>query len=88
MKFEYDSNKSLANKLKHGIDFEEAQLLWDDDFLEFLVDFQEERRFLVIGKIHEKFWSAVIAYRTASVRIISVRRSRKREIDLYEENYC
>ncbi len=35
IQFEYDINKSRSNLLKHGINFEEAQLLWlDQELLE------------------------------------------------------
>lgn len=86
MKFEFDENKSVANKLKHGVDFREIQSLWDDlDLLEIPAkSVQDEGRYLVIGKIGEKYWSAVITYRNNSIRIISARRSRKREIQYYE----
>ena len=85
MTFEFDSEKSAANKLKHGIDFREAQALWDDlDYIEIPVTTVDEPRFLVIGKISGKHWSGVITYRGESVRIISVRRSRKEEVDIYE----
>lgn len=85
MEFEFDENKSGSNKTKHGIDFYEAQELWDDPFLiEVPVKTSDEPRFLVIGKISEKHWSAVITYRSDMVRIISVRRSRKEEIAIYE----
>ncbi|WP_258546973.1 BrnT family toxin [Marinomonas rhizomae] len=43
-----------------------------------------EQRFLLVGKIGEKHWSAVVTYRDARIRLISVRRSRKKEIELYE----
>ena len=86
MKYEYDPNKSKANKLKHGIDFEEAQALWaDSDLLEIPARTGGEPRFLLIGQIDNKHWSAVITYRDEAIRIISVRRSRREEIDLYEE---
>lgn len=85
MEFEFDPEKSESNKQKHGIDFYEAQELWDDsDFIEIPVKASDEQRFLVIGKISEKHWSGVITYRTEKIRIISVRRSRKEEVDLYE----
>ena len=85
MTFEFDSEKSAANKLKHGIDFREAQALWDDlDYIEIPVTTVDEPRYLVIGKISGKHWSGVITYRGESVRIISVRRSRKEEVDIYE----
>lgn len=85
MRFEYDPTKSLANKEKHGIDFEEAQALWaDSDLVEIQARTEDETRFVVIGKIAGKHWSGVITYRSGAIRIISVRRSRREEIGLYE----
>lgn len=85
MPFEYDPKKSQINHDKHGIDFDEAQTLWaDEDLLEIPAKTLDEPRFLVIGKISSKYWSAVITYRGENVRIISVRRSRDEEIELYE----
>ena len=87
MDFAYDLTKSATNKQKHGIDFEEAKTLWSDpDLLEIEARTTDEPRFLVIGRIADKHWSAVVTYRNNNVRIISVRRSRKEEIKLYEEN--
>ena len=85
MAFEYDPTKSSANKAKHGIDFNEAQALWDDPWLlEAPAHTDDEPRFLVIGKIEDKHWSAVCVHRRANIRIISVRRARKEEIAYYE----
>jgi len=83
--FEFDEKKSASNLKKHGIDFDAAQELWDDpDLIEVKAICDGEPRFLVIGRIKEKHWSAVITYREDKVRIISVRRSRKTEVKLYE----
>jgi len=83
--FEYDDNKSASNLEKHGIDFVAAQALWlDSDLIEIRVKSADEARFLVIANINNKHWSAVITYRGSSIRIISVRRSRKKEVTLYE----
>ncbi|MGO1463615.1 MAG: BrnT family toxin [Marinobacter sp.] len=83
--FEFDEAKSQANLDKHGIDFVAAQLLWKDpQLLEIRAKSEGEQRFLLIGKIGEKHWSAVVTYRDARIRLISVRRSRKKEIELYE----
>lgn len=83
--FEYDPKKSEANLNKHGIGFGDAQAIWDDDFyIEIPAKNIDELRFLVIGKIGKKHWSAVITYRNQNIRIISVRRSRDEEIELYE----
>lgn len=85
MSFEFDDNKSKANKEKHGIDFVEAQALWNDvNRIEIPARTEDEPRFLVIGKIEEKHWSAVITYRGENVRIISVRRARLEEVEIYE----
>ena len=85
MNFEFDPSKSSGNKEKHGLDFDEAQALWDDpDLLEVPVKTSDEPRFLVVGKIAGKHWSGIITYRGDVVRIISVRRARKEEIALYE----
>ena len=86
MEFEFDEKKSFANKQKHGVNFDEIQALWDDfDLLEIPAKtVQDEGRCLVIGKIGSKHWSAVITYRDDSIRIISARRSRDKEIEYYE----
>jgi len=85
MEFEFDEQKSRTNKAKHGIDFVEAQALWNDpDLLEIPARTEDEPRTIMIGLIGEKHWSAVITYRGERTRIISVRRSRKEERDLYE----
>ena len=85
MNFEFDSRKSSANKEKHGIDFVRAQALWDDpDLIEIPARTSDEPRFVVIGKIGSRHWSAIITYRDDCIRIISVRRSRKEEISIYE----
>ena len=87
MEFEFDSTKSDGNKKKHGIDFDEAQALWNDpDLIEIPVKISDEPRFLAIGKISGKHWSGIITYRNGTIRIISVRRSRKEEVDLYESS--
>jgi uncharacterized DUF497 family protein len=85
MEFEFDPRKSASNKQKHGIDFHEAEALWDDpDSIEIPVQTVDEPRYLVIGIIEGKHWSGVITYRGEKVRIISVRRSRKEEVEIYE----
>jgi uncharacterized protein len=83
--FEFDSDKSRTNFEKHGIDFRDAQELWDDpDLLEIPAQTVDESRFLIIGMIGTQHWSAVITYRYENIRIISVRRSRASEVALYE----
>ena len=85
MQFEFDERKSRANKAKHGIDFVEAQALWLDELLiEIPARTADESRFLVVGLIAGKHWSAVITYRGERIRLISVRRARAEEVALYE----
>lgn len=85
MDFEFDRHKSKINKKKHGIDFTEAQMLWEDsDRIEIPARTTDEPRFLVIGKIAYKYWSGIITYRSEKIRIISVRRSRREEVEIYE----
>lgn len=86
MKFDYDGNKSKINKSKYGIDFEEAKELWKDPYSFELPSIQseDEERFLVLGQINAKNYTAIITYRGDIIRIISVRRSRQKEIELYE----
>ncbi|HHS83575.1 MAG TPA: BrnT family toxin [Gammaproteobacteria bacterium] len=76
---------SRHNGRRHGIDFDEVQALWDDpDLLEVPARTMDEPRYLVIGRIGGRHWSAVITYRDERIRLISVRRSRKEEVTLYE----
>lgn len=83
--FEFDAAKSKTNRIKHGIDFIDAQRLWDDPLLlEIPAKTEDEPRYLVIGLIEDKHWSAVITYRDSVVRLISVRRARTEEVTLYE----
>lgn len=83
--FEYDERKSQSNLKKHGIDFVEALALWNDPYLvEIPARTTDEERFLVIGRIQEKHWSAVCTLRDGNIRIISVRRSRTEEVEIYE----
>ena len=85
MDFEYDPRKSELNKAKHGIDFEEAQALWkDQSALEVPSDYEGEERSLVIGRIDGIGWTAIITYRSESIRLISVRRWRDHEAEAYD----
>ena len=87
MEFEYDPAKSASNKDEHGIDFEEAQQIWSDQFrLEVPTAWVEEERLLAIGRIDEKIWTAVFVYRSRRIRLISVRRARTEEVRYYEKN--
>ena len=83
--YEFDTSKSESNRLKHGIDFVDAQALWNDPMLlEIPARTDDEPRYLVVGLINGRHWSAVITYREANIRLISVRRARAEEVALYE----
>lgn len=85
MEYEFDRAKSDSNRRKHGIDFVEAQRLWEDlDMLEIPARTEDEPRSLIMARIREKHWSAIITYRNERIRIISVRRARREEVELYE----
>ena len=85
MLFEFDHAKSAANKQKHGIDFNEATTLWEDDNgLEVPAKDQAgERRLARVALIGAKLWFCVYTMRGETVRIISVRRARDYEKERY-----
>jgi len=84
--FEYDEAKSRMNLEKHGIDFERARELWlDPQRIEIEARSVGEPRFMTVGRLDGKLWSAFITYRDDVVRLISVRRSRPEEVALYED---
>jgi uncharacterized protein len=86
MKFEWDDQKSDSNKLKHGIGFNDATALWiDPSRVEFKTSFPDEDRFVLIGMMDDKIWTAIFTIRNQAVRIISVRRAREKEALLYDE---
>jgi uncharacterized DUF497 family protein len=83
--FEFDPKKSEANREKHGLGFEEATALWDDERrIEIPARTEDEPRYLIVGKIGDRHWSAVVTYRGDKTRIISVRRARDEEVRFYE----
>ncbi len=85
MEFEWDEKKNRANKSKHGIDFNTATELWNDQGrIEIQTHFPAENRNALIGKIGDKLWTAIFTWRVDTIRIISVRRARKKETKLYE----
>lgn len=84
MRFEFDPAKSRANKAKHGIDFIEAQTLWQDELrLETPARSSTEPRHQILGMIGNTVWSAFITYRDEDIRIISVRHARDEEKNKY-----
>ena len=84
MIFEWDDEKSHSNQVKHGIDFDTAKALWDDaNRVEIQSPYPLESRSILIGKLDKKVWTAIFTRRGSAIRLISVRRARKREANLY-----
>jgi uncharacterized DUF497 family protein len=84
MKFEWDNEKNLTNLKKHGIDFNAAKALWDDpNRIEIHTGHPIENRYILIGKVGKKLWASIFTMRGNTIRIISVRRARKKETNLY-----
>lgn len=83
MKFEHDPNKSAINKLKHGIALEDIQELWNVPTIEITAKSEDEPRFMIVGKIQEKFYSCIYTMRGENIRLISARRSRESEEKIY-----
>lgn len=85
MEFEFDPHKSKLNKAKHGIDFEQAQGLWDDpNCIGFPARSEDEERFALLALFKGKVWIAFYTYRDHKIRVISTRRARMNESKLYE----
>ena len=87
MIFDWDAQKSGSNKTKHGLDFDEASLAWDDENMVVVQSkYIGERRFLALGRIYNKIWAVVFTMRNDKIRIISARHAREEESDYYEKN--
>lgn len=77
----------IPNKALQGpsVPLVEAQALCLDEIIvEITARTEDEPRFVVMGMISGKHWSAVITYRGERVRLISVRRARVEEVAIYE----
>lgn len=85
MEFEYDPQKSETNKAKHGIDFEETQSLWDDpNCIGFPAKSDDKNRYALLAMWEGKLWVTFYTHREDKIRIISTRRARQNERQLYE----
>jgi len=86
MQFEWDLVKNAKNKAKHDIDFHTAKSLWDDENrIEIHAPHPVEDRWIIIGMIQDRLWTAIYTMRGEAIRIISVRRAREKETALYED---
>lgn len=84
MEFDFDPKKSSTNKDKHGIDFEEAQSLWNDPLRVVIpARSHEEKRWVMIAKLKDEYWSVIYTVRNNMIRIISVRKARQNEKEIY-----
>ena len=84
--FEFDPDKSKANKAKHGIDFVEAQQLWNDTNRAVGPAIGKvEERWALVAVIQDKHWTAIFTWRGEVIRLISVRRAREYEVMQYEK---
>ena len=89
MQFEWDPEKAASNARKHGVTFEEAQTVFQDDLFVTFEDpdhSQDENRFLILGQSTKKNL-LVVAYteRRSSIRLISARPATRKERRTYEE---
>ena len=85
MPFEFNENKSILNRKKHGINFIEAQNLWNDPERVIIPAREmDEIRNMIIGRIERTVWSAIYTIRKENIRIISVRKARENEKEIYE----
>lgn len=80
--------KNATNIRKHHVSFDDARAIWDDPmFMEVHLTSEPEDRWAVIGRVGKSvFLTAIITYRDDIIRIISVRKSTKKEIDVYEKH--
>ena len=85
MKFEYDPKKSTSNLEKHGLSLEQATLLWSVPSVEIAARNLDEDRLMIIGKLGDKFYSCIFTVRSGAIRLISARKSRKNEEEIYHE---
>ena len=83
MEFEFDKVKSEANKHKHGVSLDEARQIWDDAYLEIAARTVDEPRWIIIGKVRGRLYACIFTRRGESLRLISCRRAREKEAQLY-----
>jgi hypothetical protein len=91
MEFEWDSAKAASNLEKHGVDFEEAQTVFDDPLAAIFDDEEhsaEEAREIIIGhSVHGRLVLVCFIERPSVIRIISARPATRRERQDYEKSH-
>lgn len=77
--FEFDPGKEKQNQERHGIDFQEAQRLWDGPHVIIPAkNIREEGRWAILGKIRGKVCIAIFTMTARAIRIISCHRADRR----------
>ncbi|MDE6678344.1 MAG: BrnT family toxin [Ruminococcus sp.] len=93
LRFQWDENKNELNKRKHGLSFEEAKEVFDDDNAILFDDPDHsigEERFLIIGMtVSQKICLVSHCYRGSDdiIRIISARKATKNEKKTYMKGW-
>ncbi|MBW8050403.1 MAG: BrnT family toxin [Cytophagales bacterium] len=86
MQFEYDNDKNISNLKKHGISLEEAEKLWDHEYVIVPAKkIKEEQRYFIISKYNNKIYTCVFLYRESIIRLISCHRADKKLQKYYYE---
>ena len=89
MEFEWDRAKAHANEAKHGVPFEVARRVFDDDACVVLEDLRQdygERRFVALGTIDHRIYTVAFTWRGDICRLISARKANAREIRRYRQD--
>ena len=87
MKFEFNREKSEANREKHGISLHEATRLWQEAHLEVAARTVDEPRWMAIGTINGKLHACIYTSRGEAIRLISCRRASEKEARLYHAHF-
>jgi len=88
MQYEWDEKKNAANRIKHGLDFSSAEGFCWDTAVETIDDRSDygEERWISMGLIGVRVHIMIYARRTGNIRIISLRKANKREVEYYEKD--
>ena len=85
MEFEFDAEKSAANLKKHGLSLDQAKRLWEVPAVVVEARTVGEERFMIIGRLGDKLYSCIYTTRGETIRLISARRSHRKEERFYNE---
>ncbi len=85
MKFEWDKKKNQLNYEKHGLSFEDAELVLASKTITFEDDREDygEERFITLGELKSRVIVVVHTQRNFVTRIISMRKANEREKKIY-----